>query len=334
MATGQNPSGEPAQRETEVPHPSVMETTVHQGAAYPAASSLVLPSEVEEELRRRARTAAQAAVPEPRWRYWAKRLGPLGAILVFLLIKLQGFTIIGKFLLPALQFLKVAKLTAAMGKVLTTGGTMLLSVVVYAQRFGWSFAAGFVLSIFVHELGHVYAAWRKGVPVSAPIFIPGLGALILQKRKAKSIWDDAVIGIGGPVAGTLAGIACFMIYTLTGSELMLALAYTTFLINLFNLIPVFPLDGGWIAAAVSPRLWLAGIIGMIFLFAIGWVRNPFIFLLILLALPHLWKGITRGDVSSEETAPVNSAQRIQMGFAYIGLSAFLAWMMMVTHLTY
>jgi len=247
---------------------------------------------------------------------------------------LKGFTIIGKFLLPVLQFLKAAKLMAAMGKVLTTGGTMLLSVVVYAQRFGWSFAAGFVLSIFVHELGHVYAAWRKGVPVSAPIFIPGLGALILQKRKAKSVWDDAVIGIGGPVAGTLAGIACFMISTLTGSELMLALAYTTFLINLFNLIPVFPLDGGWIAAAVSPRLWLAGIIGLVFLFAIGWVRNPFIFLIVLLALPQLWKGITQGDVSSEETAPVNSAQRIQMGFAYIGLCAFLAWMMMVTHLAY
>lgn len=125
-----------------------------------------------------------------------------------------------------------------------------------------------------------------------------------------------------------------MVHILTGSELMLALAYTTFLLNLFNLIPVFPLDGGWIAAAVSPRLWLAGILGMVFLFAIGWVRNPFIWLLVLLAIPQLWKGITRGDVSSEESAPVNSSQRIRMGLAYIGLCSFLAWMMMVSHLVY
>jgi Zn-dependent protease len=317
-----------------VPGESIAEPAVHQSAVHTSASSPVLPPEVEEELRRRAQATTNATVQEPRWRLWAKRLGPLGAVLIFLLIKLKGFTVIGKFLLPVLQWLKVAKLTAVLGKVLTTGGTMLLSVVVYAQRFGWSFAAGFVLSIFVHELGHVYAAWRKGVPVSAPIFIPGLGALILQKRKAKSVWDDAVIGIGGPVAGTVAGIACYMLHTLTGSELMLALAYTTFLLNLFNLIPVFPLDGGWIAAAVSPRLWLVGIIGLGFLFFIGWVRNPFIFLLILLAVPHLWKGITRGDVSSEETASVNSAQRVKMGLAYVGLCAFLAWMMMVSHLIY
>lgn len=168
-----------------------------------AVPSSALPPEVEEELRRRAQATTQAPAPEPRWRYRLKRLGPLGTVLIFVLFKLKGFTIIGKFLLPALQWLKLAKVAAAMGKVLTTGGTMLLSVVVYAQRFGWSFAAGFVLSIFVHELGHVYAAWRKGMPVSAPIFIPGLGALILQKGRAKSVWDEAVIGIGGPLAGTL-----------------------------------------------------------------------------------------------------------------------------------
>lgn len=302
------------------------------------ASPRPLPPEVEEELRRRAHATATAAPPATTdtatarddaakgegWGGKIARFGPVALFALFLLSKLKLLAGVGKFLLPAVQFLKL-------GKLLTTGSTMLLSVGVYAQIFGWKFAVGFVLSIFAHEMGHVYAAWRLGLPVSAPIFIPGMGALILQKKAAKSTWDEALIGIGGPIAGTLAGLLCLAVYAVTGSGLMLALAYTGFLINLFNLIPIFPLDGGWITGAVSPRLWTIGLAGMVALFATGMIRNPFILLILLLSLPRLWHGLRTGDVTPEGGSPVTPRQRMAMGSAYIALCGSLAWLMAVTH---
>src|SRR5207253_8577684 len=128
-----------------------------------------------------------------------KRLGPIGAFLALVAGKLKWLLALGKFMLPALK----------------TGITMLVSIGYYSLLFGWPFAAGFVLCILVHELGHVFVAWRMGVPVSAPLFIPGMGALILQKRWARSAWDEALIGIGGPVAGTAAGLACWALSGVT-----------------------------------------------------------------------------------------------------------------------
>jgi Zn-dependent protease len=291
----------------------------------PRPSPATLPPEVEAELRRRleAQAGGAASAPPPQspghvdppWLAWLKMLGPVGVFLGFILGK-------AKFLLVGLKFA---------GPLLKTGGTMLLSVVVYAQVYGWWFALGFVVSILAHEMGHVYVAWRKGVPVSAPLFIPGLGALILQKRAAKSTWDEALIGIGGPIAGTAAGIVCWVLHLVTGSDLMLALAYTGFLINLFNMAPIFPLDGGWITAAISPRIWLVGIVLMAALFLTGTVRNPFIILLVLLSLPRLWKGLKTGDVTPEGGTPTTVRQRLQMGLAYVSLSALLVWLMAHTH---
>jgi Zn-dependent protease len=290
-----------------------------------------LPPEVEAELRRRAQgngvtppPETDAAPPTSGLGAWLVRWGPVGVMLFFLFKKLGTLAVFGKYLLPALKFLKL-------GKILTTSGTMLLSVVVYAQRLGWPFAVGFVLSIFVHEMGHVYVAWRMGVPVSAPIFIPGFGALILQKRAARSVWDEALIGIGGPVGGTLAALLCLAAYGVTGSPLMLALAYAGAMINLFNLIPIMPLDGGWITGAVSPRLWLIGLLGMVALFLAGWIRNPLILLLLLLSLPRLWHGLRHGKIASEDGTEVTPHQRLTMGCAYIALCGLLLWLMGRTH---
>src|SRR5438445_3188982 len=232
-----------------------------------------LPPEVEAELRRRLSAATAVAAPDasaeptasrmeavapttarppaparPGLQERLGRLGPIGVALAYLL---KYLPLAAKFGLAALK----------------TGGTMLVSMWFYASFYGWWFALGFVLCILAHELGHVYVAWRMGVPVTAPIFIPGFGALILQKRQARSAWDEALIGIGGPVAGTLAGLFCLLIYHRTGSRLMLALADTGLFINLFNLAPIFPLAGGWITGPISPRLWLIGIVGMIGAFA-------------------------------------------------------------------
>jgi Zn-dependent protease len=310
-----------------------------------------LPPEVEAEMRRRAEAAlpetppaawgeppawelpplpppgqpgsagsAAGSAPAPRWQQWLKRFGPVGTLLIYLLGK-------AKVLLVGLKFLKLGYLLTF----LKTGGSMLLSIAVYAAGMGWPFAVGLVLTIFVHEMGHVYAAWRLGVPVSAPVFIPGFGAFILQKRSAKSAWDEALIGIGGPVGGTLAGLVCLAIFWLTGHRFFLVLAYVTFLINLFNLTPIFPLDGGWITGAVSPRLWLIGVVMLGAMLLTGFLRNPFILILLVISLPRILRGLRHGDALPPGTAPATPRQRLLMGIAYVALCGLLAWLMAVTH---
>ncbi len=226
-----------------------------------------------------------------------------------------------KFVYPVIKLAKGAK-------ILLTMGTMLLSVWYYSRFFGWQFGAGFVVCILIHELGHVFAAWRVGIPVSAPIFIPGFGALILGKRAGDSAWEGAIVGYGGPLFGTLAGLACWGIFGLTGNALFLGLAFTAFLMNLFNMTPIYPLDGGRITAAVSPYIWIAGLVGMLAMTLTGFVTNPFIWLLIIMALPNIWSGLRRGTMDSRKrTTP---GQRVTAGVAYVGLCAFLLWGMMAT----
>ena len=229
-----------------------------------------------------------------------------------------------KVLLPGLKF---AKLGLIFGKFFITGSTMLLSVLIYAQRWGWKFALGFVISIFIHELGHVFAAYKKGIAVSAPMFIPGLGALIFHKTAVRSIWDDAYIAFGGPLFGLFAGILYLVIAICFESNLFKALAYTSFMINLFNLLPIFPLDGGWIVRAVSPRLWLIGIIGMSAMVYYGYIRNPFIFIILILSLPQMWRGIRYGRNDNDKEEPIGTSQRYRMGLSYLGLVAVIAWFM-------
>jgi Zn-dependent protease len=287
-----------------------------------------LPPEVEAELRRRF-AASSAAGGDPSLPLASeagrtepgtadtplaqrlRRMGPLGFLLLFLMGKAKTLLLLLKFGLPVLK----------------TGGTMLLSMAFYAMRFGWRFSAGFVLGILAHEMGHVFVAWRMGIPVTAPIFIPGFGALILQKQRAKSAWDEALIGIGGPLAGTAAGLLYLFLAYGARSPLLLALAYTTFAINLFNLAPIFPLDGGWITGAVSPRLWLIGLVGLVLMFASGTLRNPLILLLLFFSLPRLLHGLKTGDVTPPGGEPTTPRQRLLMSLAYLSLCTLLFWLM-------
>jgi Zn-dependent protease len=153
-----------------------------------------------------------------------------------------------------LLLLKAGKL----GKVLLTGGTMLISVVAYSWVFGWWYAVGFVGLIFAHEMGHYVAARRRGLNVGAPTFIPFLGAWIQLKDMPHDVETEAYVGVAGPLAGTLASLAVYFLAREQASELLLAVAYSGFFLNLFNLIPISPLDGGRVTAVISPRLWLIG----------------------------------------------------------------------------
>lgn len=137
--------------------------------------------------------------------------------------------------------------------------SMAITIGAYAIVYPWAFAVGFVALIFVHEMGHVWVAKRKGLPVTAPVFIPFLGAAIMMKRNPKDAATEADIALGGPYLGTAAAFVCYGIGVYTDSGVWHMLAYVGFFLNLFNLLPVRPLDGGRIASAVSRWLWIAGV---------------------------------------------------------------------------
>jgi Zn-dependent protease len=212
-----------------------------------------------------------------------------------------------------------------LGKVLLTSGTMLLSVVAYAWFYGWRYAVGFVGLIFVHEMGHYIAARRRGLDVGAPTFIPFVGAWIQLNQQPHNAETEAYVGIAGPLAGTAGALAVFFIARQLHSELLLALAYSGFFLNLFNLIPLSPFDGGRITAVISPRLWLVGVPILIALFF--YRPSPLLVMIAILAAPNVLKA-WRGVASPEEQAYyIASAEtRFNYGVMYLGLAAFLAIM--------
>jgi Zn-dependent protease len=146
-------------------------------------------------------------------------------------------------------------------KFLTPFISMLISIGAYAIIAPLEFAVGLVILILIHELGHVWAAKIKGLPVSAPLFIPFLGAAITLKRNPRDAQTEAFIAFGGPLLGTLGALVFLWIGLVQSSELMIQLAYLGLLLNLINLIPIHPLDGGRIAVAVSRWIWLLGLVG-------------------------------------------------------------------------
>src|SRR5450830_1823825 len=226
--------------------------------------------------------------------------------------------------------LLVALLAAGkFGKLLTTGGTMLLSMAVYAWVFGWPYAVGFVLLILVHELGHYVAARQRGLDVGAPTFIPFVGAWIELKELPHDVETEAYIGFAGPLAGTAAALACYFLARETDSRLLLALAYSGCMLNLFNLIPVSPLDGGRITAIISPKVWLAGVPLLAALFFYS--PSPMLILVAVLAYPQIKEAIWGDPNKDANYYVVPRDTRINYGVMYLGLVAFLAMMSYSIH---
>jgi Zn-dependent protease len=230
-----------------------------------------------------------------------------------------------------------ATITLAVGKVLSqfkfaliflkTGGSMLLVMWLYAMVWGWPYAAGFVLLILIHECGHLVVARAFGLKVGAPVFIPFMGAFIALKEAPPDAWVEACVGIGGPIFGTLGAIVCGGIYYSTGNPLFRALAYSGCFLNLFNLTPITPLDGGRIASAVSPWLWLVGlvVIGTMMFFHFNFV----LLLIVILSLPRVYR-LLRGREASPAYFHVSPGRRWTMAVLYFGLTGFLAASMQLT----
>jgi Zn-dependent protease len=150
------------------------------------------------------------------------------------------------------------------GKLLLFGLTKLSTFVsmfaafgVYWMLWGWQFALGFVLMIYVHEMGHVFAFRRYGIPSSAPMFIPGFGAFVRGKVAASNEVEDAHISLAGPLWGFVAGLVSYGIFLVTKAPIFAALASINARINLINLMPIAILDGATAVTALSRRdRWL------------------------------------------------------------------------------
>jgi len=254
-------------------------------------------------------------VPEPptaeeldkqRKRSQLKKLGGLLAPLVIVVAK-------GKALLFALAKIKAV----------STLGTMFVSIAAYALAFGWPFAVGFVLLLFIHEMGHVVQLRREGVEASAPIFIPFVGAVIAVKSLGEDAAAEARVGLAGPILGTAGTLVPLAIWLATGSDLWRALAYIGFFINLINLMPVLPLDGGRAMAVLGPMVWIAGI--LIAVAAAAIFLGPFMLLFVLfLGGPELYYRFkNRHSEQSREFHSVPTGTKVAVAAVYLSLTALL-----------
>jgi Zn-dependent protease len=214
-------------------------------------------------------------------------------------------------------------------KLFTVAGSMLVSIGAYALLWGWQFAVGFVLLLFVHELGHVWEAKRQGLPVSAPMFIPFLGALITLKQLPDNAWNEAKVAIAGPIVGGLGAALVWWAGEALDSDLLIALAFTGFFLNLFNLAPISPLDGGRIAAAIHPALWIAGMVLLLGLTIVA--PNPILILILVLGGLESWRRWQhRKFPEAERYYRVSPGRRVLAGVAYVGLTALLTGGMAAT----
>src|SRR5437763_16679421 len=190
-----------------------------------------------------------------------------------------GLAALGALIAKAGAQLKFLLLLLPKAKLFTTAGSMLVSVGAYALLWGWQFGLGFVLLLLVHETGHAIQLRREGMKATAPVFIPFLGAYIGMKEMPKDAAAEARVGLAGPVLGSIGALVPLAIFLATGSDLFRALAFLGFFINLFNLLPVLPLDGGRAMAALSPWMWAFGFAGLI---ALGiFFPSPLVLLILL-----------------------------------------------------
>lgn len=243
---------------------------------------------------------------KPVWKQALALLIPIGLLLVKFGAKLKGVLL----LVPKLKFL-------------TTSASALVSVAAYALIWTWKFALGFVILLFIHEMGHVLQLRREGIKATAPMFIPFLGAFVGMKELPKDAAAEARVGLAGPVLGSLGCLIPLAIYLATGDDLFQALAYIGFFLNLFNLAPVLPLDGGRAMAALSPWMWAIGWSLLVALMV--FFPSPIILLVALLGgleTYRRWK--QRHSPEARRYNQVSGRTRVAVAAVYLGLAALLA----------
>ena len=245
-------------------------------------------------------------------------------------IRRFGGLLIAAVLLLA-KFGKAALLLVTKGKFLVTAGSMLVSIAAYALIWGWKFGAVFVGLLFIHEIGHVIQLKREGVKASAPMFIPFLGAFVAMKELPKDAGAEARVGLAGPVLGTIGCLIPLALWLATGNDFWQAATFIGFFLNLFNLLPVLPLDGGRAMAALSPWIWGIGFV--LFIGVAVLYPNPIIFLIVLLGGMETWRRWKqRKTPEAQEYNRVARGTRIAVAVVYLGLVVALGVGLELTHL--
>lgn len=264
-------------------------------------------------------------VDEDRPRYFTRLISGIAVSIGLLLLKIKALIVLllakGKLLaVNPLEGMGVTQLVWA-------GGSMVVSLLAYAVKWKFAFAAGFLALIVIHEFGHAVAIRAKGLRAGAMVFIPFIGGAVTLKDQPRSAFDDAQIGIAGPIFGTLAALGARIVFYFTGSSLWLVLAYAGFLLNLFNLLPIAPLDGGRVAGAISKWTWIAG--GVIVTFLMIKHNNPFLIFILLLGVYQLYRSVTHDE--TEKFYDVTPSQRRTIALMYFVLVSFLGYETALLH---
>ena len=212
-----------------------------------------------------------------------------------------------------------------------------LSVAAYALIFPWQFALGMVIMLFIHEMGHAIVMKIKGIPIGRMIFIPLFGAMVTMQRMPQNARDEAEVGIAGPLAGSLAASFCLFMAQASPQDPRLwgLLAYFGFFINLFNLIPVVPFDGGRVLGAIDRRVWILGFVALLGFQIWEWLNGGFsiwlLFFVVMAASQVFSRGVNINDPATREYYNVPVATRIVLSLLYFGLIAVLVMGMNMTH---
>ncbi len=222
-----------------------------------------------------------------------------------------------------IAFLKYGGLLLLKIPALGTLVSVLISFAGYAWIRGPWFAAALIAMIFVHEMGHVIEIRRQGMKATAPIFIPFLGAAIFQREHPTTALKQAQIGIAGPIAGTIGATVAYVLYLSTGWDVLLLAAVLGFLLNLFNLIPVWQLDGSWILAPVSKWVYVAGY-GLVIV-AVIWLHSIFLIIIAVFGINSLVQRFRSADNPYYTSVPVRA--RWALAGAWLGLVVFLGVML-------
>jgi Zn-dependent protease len=218
----------------------------------------------------------------------------------------------GILITVGLLILSKIKWLFALLKFTKFGGTMISLVVSlggYALIFCWRFAVALIYLIFIHEMGHLVAAKQKGIKTSPAIFVPFMGAVIGMKEQPKDAATEAYLAYGGPLAGLISIIPAFILYYFTGHPFWALVVMLGALINLFNLFPVSPLDGGRIVGVLSTNIW--GIALLIFLVYLFFSFSPILLLIFIFGVISWWSRFRDEYKREQLTVHISAREKIQ-----------------------
>ena len=206
------------------------------------------------------------------------------------------------------------------------GVSMALSIAAYAMKAPLPLVLGFTIIILIHEIGHAVAIRAKGLRAGMMVFIPFIGGAVTLKDQPRSAYDDAQIGLAGPIAGTFASLVVLQIYKWTDSPMYLAIAAAGFAVNLLNLLPIGMLDGGRISAAVTKWMWVFG--GGALIYKVVKQPNPLMLVILVLIAFQVYASIRR-EKDDRSFYDVTMSQRTAIAVTYFFLVVFLGhqtWM--------